>query len=73
MVGWVAYPVPVWYKPWFVVRCQSLGADQRPTVNRESGTDNCKLVDGMDLMEVAELKTAIGTLRARVEAIRDWL
>jgi hypothetical protein len=29
--------------------------------------------DWMGIMEVAELKTAIGALQARVEAIRDWL
>jgi len=27
----------------------------------------------MDAMEVAELKTVISTLEARVEKIRDWL
>jgi len=27
----------------------------------------------MGVMEVAELKTVIGTLEARVEKIRDWL
>lgn len=69
----LAYPASVWYKPLSVVCCQSSVVGQLRTVNRKLGTDNCELEDRMGIMEVAELKTVIGALQARVETIRDWL
>lgn len=35
--------------------------------------DNNRTMNRMGVMEVAELKTAIGALEARVGEIRDWL